>query len=98
MSLHVDPSYLETVKEILKKYGIDKETYAFGSRVRGDHRQYSDLDLLLKRSSPLETRILVQLKNDFESSNLPITVDFIEWCKITEDFRKNIENDLELIK
>lgn len=94
MSLHLDESHLNIVKNILQKYGLKGETYAFGSRVRGDHHRYSDLDLVLKRVGPIETDQLVKVKNEFEESDLPITVDLIEWVRISEDFKKNIQDDL----
>ena len=97
MSLYLEPEHTETVRRILHKHGLVEDVFVFGSRVRGDHKKYSDLDLLIKRPFPLEARILVALKNDFEQSSLPITVDVVEWSKISEEFQNNIRSDLELV-
>lgn len=94
MSIHLDPKHLNLVRKIIEKHGLSQVTYVFGSRARGDHKKYSDLDLLLKQENSLETSALVALKNDFESSDLPFTVDIVEWSKIAEDFKKNIQPDL----
>lgn len=98
MSLHLDSKFLAIVTGILKAYGLENETYVFGSRVRGDHKKYSDLDLVLKHKAPLPTQILIKLKDDFEKSHLPISVDFVEWFHISDDFRKRIEQELVPLK
>lgn len=96
MNIYLDPKHLISIQEILKKHGVHQKTYVFGSRARGDHKKYSDLDLLVKQDQPLETAVLVGLKDDFENSDLPFTVDLVEWCKISDDFKKNISIDLVL--
>lgn len=94
MSIHLDSKHLVSIQEILSKYGVEKNVFVFGSRARGDHKEYSDLDLLVKQDRPLELAVLVGLKDAFEGSDLPFTVDVVEWCKIAEDFKKNISDDL----
>ena len=94
MKIYLDPDSLKMVLSILKKNEIHSEVYVFGSRSRGDHNEYSDLDLLLKQSNPLETRQIIKLNSDFEDSDLPIAVDFIEWSKISDDFKEKIKSEL----
>lgn len=94
MTIFLDPEQIEIVREVLKKNGVLEDVYVFGSRARGDHKKYSDLDLVFKSIKSLDGKTLVQLKTDFEQSSLPITVDFIDWSNISADFQKNIESDL----
>lgn len=81
------------VKQILGKYPY--RFYAFGSRVKGTMRKFSDLDLCFKDAISLseQSRIL----EDFEESDLPFRVDLLDWNKIDERFRQYIADDLELI-
>ncbi len=94
MSIHLESEYLKIILDIVAKHELTKAVYVFGSRARGDHKKYSDLDLAIKNETPLPAQTLVKMKDDFENSQLPFTVDVIEWSKITPEFKKNIENDL----
>jgi hypothetical protein len=51
--------------------------YAYGSRVKGNHKKLSDIDLCVVGEVDL-----LQLKEDFYESNLPMRVD----VKKIEDF------------
>ena len=97
MNIHLEKPYVETVKQILLKHGFQNGIYVFGSRARGDHKKYSDLDLVYKspsNESSLTPKILTRLKTDFEDSDLPITVDLVDWSQLTPEFKQNIEPDL----
>lgn len=95
MSIHLDSKYLNIVKYILNKNSLSGCVYAFGSRVRGDHNKYSDLDLVVKLNETLDPAQLAKVKAELEQSDLPITVDLIEWTKISQEFRNKIKEDLE---
>ena len=45
--LDLEPPHLEMVKAILNEHVSDCEARAYGSRVTGDARKYSDLDLAI---------------------------------------------------
>lgn len=49
----------------------------FGSRARGDHRNYSDLDLWIETSPKLEAEKMSDLREAFEESDLSIKIDLI---------------------
>ena len=53
------------IKDILKNY--DAKFYAYGSRVKGDFSELSDLDILVKS----DTNIIPELKILFNASYLP---------------------------
>lgn len=50
----------------------------FGSRVRGDHKSTSDIDLAVTSAQPTQSLLLAA----FENSNLPYTVDVINYKSI----------------
>lgn len=69
---------------------------AFGSRVKGTAKLYSDLDLCYME--PIEPSYLYSLEEQFEESDLPFKVDIIDYNQCTPEFRKLIQPDLMLFK
>lgn len=69
------PEYLEIIKFILKKNIPEIEVMAFGSRVTGKPKSYSDLDLVIRGENKLALNKLALLKSDFEESDLPFRID-----------------------
>ena len=82
------------VKSVLQKYPYT--FYAFGSRVKGTHRPLSDLDICFMEDIPWNIR--AHIDEDFENSNLPFTVDVLDWNICDEVFRSKIKPDLVLIQ
>ena len=89
--LAIKPADLEKIQAILRRYVPDREVRAFGSRVTGKVKPFSDLDLVVMGNEPLHATILANLKDDFTESDLPFKVDIVEWAETQENFRKIIE-------
>ena len=87
MSRHnLSEKELKIIADILKD---QKNVFVFGSRVTGNARKFSDLDLCLKeRRSVYEYEIL---KEKFEESDLPFTVDLVEYHLVHDAFRQIID-------
>jgi len=96
--IDIEEKYLAEIRRILAKYVPDCEVRAFGSRLEGKARDFSDLDLVLVGSEKLSWRRIESLKDAFASSNLPMTVDVIDWHAISDEFRAVIENNYEIIQ
>ena len=76
------------IKEILQNY--DAKFYAYGSRVKGDFSELSDLDILVKSDKD----IIPELKYKFDQSYIPYIVNFTDAKSIDENFYNLIKNDL----
>ena len=87
----IEKKHLEILKNILKKYSYT--FYAYGSRVTGKNRQYSDLDLCYKEIIP--TKIILDIEEELEESDIPFRVDLVYWDNMPEGFQKLIEKDLK---
>lgn len=74
---------------ILKKYPY--KFYAYGSRVKGYARQYSDLDLCYFDN--ISSEELMHIKWALEDSNLTIKVSVVPVSEFSESFFKSIEDD-----
>ena len=92
--IHTEKKYLKIILKILSKYPY--KFYVFGSRARGDHRKLSDLDLCYYENIPLN--IISHIREDFEESNLPYTVDLVNWNTCDTNFQTLIKPDLIEIK
>ena len=88
--IHLSDKELQLIKSILAKYPY--QFYAFGSRVKGKQKKYSDLDLCYKDQIP--DSVITLMYEDFELSNLPFKVELLNWHRCDLDFQKSIEKDL----
>jgi len=61
---------------------------AFGSRVKGRARKFSDLDLALDAGMPIGWSRIGDLKEALSESDLPIKVDVIDLNDISDRFRE----------
>ena len=95
--IDLKPHHLDEVRQILAEHVPDCEVRAFGSRAKWTAREYSDLDLAVVGDGPLDWRLLGRLQDAFEESDLPITVDVLDWHSTAESFRRLIESDFTVV-
>jgi len=96
--LDLSPRNLEIVRDILHKHIPDREVWAFGSRVKGTARRYSDLDLAIIAGEPLSFKVRGDLAEDFSESDLPFRVDILDWATTLDNFRLIVEADRVIIQ
>lgn len=89
---------LKTVLQILAEHAAQYPVWAFGSRVTGNARKFSDLDLAIMSEKPLDFNTYADLKEAFSESNLPFKVDVIDWSSITDEFKKIIQSQYVILK
>ena len=73
--IDLNPNHLATVQRILAEQVPDCEVRAYGSRATWTAKDYSDLDLAIVGTGPLDRITLGRLKEAFEESDLPMRVD-----------------------
>ena len=88
--LNIAPEYMAIVQAVLQKNVPQRTVWAFGSRVKGAAKPYSDLDLAVVGDTPLSWVELAGLADDFSNSDLPWKVDIVDWANTSEEFRKVI--------
>ncbi len=96
--LDLEPRHLEAVRKILHAHVPDLTVRAFGSRVCGTAKPYSDLDLVIMTAAPLPMSVKVRLEDAFSESCLPFKVDVLYWDEVAESFRKLIEGAWEPVQ
>lgn len=91
--IDLNPKYIEFIKNTVGSVLSDFELYIFGSRARGNAKEYSDIDIAIK-SAELNNKTKSQLEFLFEDSTLPYEVDIINLGNISEQFKKVILDNL----
>lgn len=95
--LDVSAEDLKIIRQILADCIPNHTVWAFGSRVKGTARKFSDLDLAVINQSPLDFPTFAELKERFSESTLPFKVDVIDWANTDENFKKIIEENYLVI-
>ncbi len=86
---------------IVKRIAIDplKEkgcaVWIFGSRARGDHRKFSDIDLLYStpKSTGLPSGMIFSIKDQLEESRLSYKVDLVNSEDLASSYKENVLKD-----
>lgn len=71
----------------LKSYGAT--IWIFGSRARGDHKPFSDVDIMYERkdSTPFPKGFISHLKEEIEESRLPFKVDLVDVSEMADSYK-----------
>lgn len=86
------PDELRLVRAVLHTHVPDREVRAFGSRVQGNVKPTSDLDLCIMGDERVNPRVIDDLRTAFSESPLPIKVDVVEWATLQEGFQRIVES------
>lgn len=99
-SLHLPEPYLRIVQAVLRTHLPQAEVWAYGSRVKGDCFDASDLDLVVRQPDDLRRRqtCLGEVREAFSESNLPILVQLVDWAGIPAAFHDEIEANYVVIQ
>ena len=96
--IQINPQDWSDVTRILQEQVPALEVWAFGSRARHSAKPYSDLDLALITLVPLSLEKLADITEAFDTSDLPIRVDVVDWAATNETFRKIITQDKVVVQ
>ena len=96
--IDVEEKYIAEIRRIINEHVPECEVRAFGSRVDGTAKKFSDLDLALIGPEKLYWRIIPRLKDAFAASNLPMTVDIIDYNAVSKEFQAVIDKQYEVIQ
>ncbi|MDO8806598.1 MAG: nucleotidyltransferase domain-containing protein [Elusimicrobiota bacterium] len=88
---------LRLIRGILDAHIPGVEARAFGSRVEGVPKDYSDLDIALVGTAKIETAVMENLREAFEKSDIPFRVDILDWHSISKEFQEIIAGKCEVI-
>lgn len=84
--IDITPEEQAIVLRILNEIAPDREVRAFGSRVTGKAKPFSDLDLAIMGDEPLSLETRARLEEAFSESELPWKVDVLDWSSTEKTF------------
>ena len=96
--IDLSAQHLVAVRGILRRHVPGLEIWAFGSRVTGRAKPYSDLDLAIMSQVPLPLAVYAGLSDDFAESDLPFKVDLVDWATTKEAFRSIIAQNRVVVQ
>jgi predicted nucleotidyltransferase len=96
--IEMSAEQLDEVKNILKRYVPDSEVRAFGSRVTGRVKPWSDLDLAVVGAEPMGWENVELLKEAFQESTLPFRVDVLDWHETSPSFQAIIAQKYAVVQ
>lgn len=79
---------IQTIRSVLSTV----EILAFGSRIQGGAKKYSDLDVALKDKARIPLKDLSKLDEVFKNSQLPFKIDLLDYERATPEFQQLIKN------
>lgn len=95
--INISDNEMEIVKNILINFVNEADVWCFGSRITNDYRKYSDLDIVIKSKEEIPLLKLGELEDAFQESDLPFRVDVLDWNRISDDFKRVIEQKHEIL-
>ena len=83
---------LNTLNSIFLNYPGIKQVVLYGSRVKGNYRNGSDIDLSIKAGESFTFSELLHIAGDFDDSDMPYLVDVSIYEKLTNpDLKAHID-------
>ncbi len=95
--LFIKPKYLKMLTDIFESYCPNAEIWAYGSRIKGEAHDGSDLDLVVKSFNSDDT-YLFELKELINDSNVPFIVDIHEFDQLPQLFQEEIKKDYIILR
>lgn len=88
LNMEIGKNVQEKIIQIILKYfpSEDVEIFLFGSFAQKKARPSSDIDLCLKCKEKINYSILLNIKSDFDESNLPYKIDLIDYHFVSKEF------------
>ena len=78
---------------------VGGKIWIFGTRARGDHKQFSDIDLLIELPKDISSsRLMGAVKDDLENSRLPFKVDLVQVQDLAESYRAGVLAERVVLK
>lgn len=89
--IDLPPDQSALIYQILHQHIPDRIVWAFGSRVEGRARRFSDLDLVIMGQEKLPTKTYLDMHEAFSEAALPIKIDISEWANLPLSLQQRIE-------
>ena len=79
----------------LKEVGAT--VWIFGSRARGDHKKFSDVDILVESHDEKINTLLSRIREKFEEGNFPYKIDLLLIEDLAQSYKDSVLKDRILL-
>ena len=86
----LDSNTLKTIKKIVNPH-LPNELYKafiFGSRVTGNNRTFSDIDLGIIGPNSIPSKNYMEMVDELEESDIPYRTDVVDFASVSDKFKK----------
>ena len=95
MKFGLEKRHLDFILQVLQKNIPHAKFYIFGSRAKGNYKEYSDIDIAVKLGKEtLSANVLGKILIEFSDSTLPYEVDVVDLNAIDDKFKNLIKDSL----
>ncbi|GGF87856.1 nucleotidyltransferase domain-containing protein [Cysteiniphilum litorale] len=84
MNYGLNNYHIDEIHAILSLFPEIKTAVLFGSRAMGNYKEASDIDIALI-GKEINFKVLINLKDQFENSNIPYFVDLVDYQTIASE-------------
>mgnify|MGYP001612432679 CR=1 FL=1 len=86
----IDPKTREFIRRTIRSYLPDPSyrLFLFGSRTQTHHHPYSDVDIGIEGRSRVSAKVLADIEEALEESDLPVRVGVVDFISVASDFRR----------
>jgi len=89
-------SHKEKIITIISALFPKTKIYLYGSRARGTHQEWSDIDLALDAGKKLNRHDIREVMDMLEASNIPYKVSIVDFNDADKEFKDEISKDMML--
>jgi len=87
----IEENHQTIIRSILQAYIRDNLVWIYGSRLKGNPKPHSDVDLVIVDPPHVSEETLSQIKLSLEESDLPYRVDVSLWSQLSAQFKQLVE-------
>lgn len=95
---NIDKVTQEKIINLIVALIPNAKIYLFGSRARGTHREWSDIDLALDTGVILPNVKIGEVRDVLAATDMPYKVDVLDFQNISADMREVIKKDMKIWK
>ena len=91
--MSLEQEYKDKIIALISAMMPDVNIYLFGSRARKVHTERSDIDIALKGKEKLDRYAVGEIRSVLEATNIPYTVDVVDYYGVNADMREMIDKE-----
>jgi predicted nucleotidyltransferase len=97
VDINLPPQHRQTLLALVGQFLPNAKVWAFGSRISGNARPWSDLDIVVFPDAGAGRQVS-DLREALDESSLPFRVDVLDWGTLPDSFRQNIRQNYAVLR